>query len=298
MRIGFALPQFGRNAHQIDRIAGFAAWAEDAGAESLFVGDRLLAAVDPKVGYSGAPTIPDYFNSLIDPFVLLSLAATATSRVTLGTSVLNAPWYPPALLGRTLTSIDQLSNGRLLLGLGIGWSPEEFEAAGVPMTQRGARLDECLDGLHAWWTQNPVSLAGEHWTIPASHVELKPVRTPPVYLAGFAERAVHRVARRADGWLPVHRPGPRPLDPQRQIIAPLERIRGLAVEEYGRSAQDIGVFLRLNPAATATVADIVDAMKAAEQEAGVAEVFVDLQLLAPEVADAQRWAGEILDAAR
>lgn len=299
MRIGFALPQFGPTAHQIDQVADFAQWVEGLGGDSLWVGDRLLAPVHPTVGYGGGTTIPERFQSVLDPFVLLTVAASATTRVQLGTNVLNAPWYAPAILGRSLTSIDQLSHGRLVLGFGIGWSPEEFQAAGVPMRERGARLDDCLDALDAWWTTDPVEFHGKHWSVPATHVKLKPARTPrpPVYLAGFADTAMRRVARRADGWLPVCRPGAGDFKPDAQVTAPLNRIRELA-EQYGREPRSIGAVLRVYPTENGTVADIADALVRAEQEAGVEDAFVDLLFLADSVDGAKELAERIIARAR
>jgi probable F420-dependent oxidoreductase len=292
MRIGFALPQFGGAARQVDQVADFARWVEALGADSLWVGDRLLAPVHPSVGYGGGSApIPTSFRANLDPFVLLTVAASATSRVTLGTNVLNAPWYPPALLGRSLTSIDLLSGGRLLLGFGVGWSPEEYQAVGVPMAERGARLDECLDALDAWWTTDPVEFHGKHWSVPATYVHLKSpqVPRPPIYLAGAAPAALERVARRGDGWLPVGRPGS--FSPAAQVTAPLERIRQLA-EGFGRDPQSIRSVLRVNPAGDSTVAGIAEVLVRAES-AGVDHAFVDLQYLASGVYEAKGLAEEI-----
>ena len=93
MRIGFTLPQFGELAHHPQHAARFARQAEALGADSLWVGDRLLAPVDPKVGYAGTDVIPPEFRSALDPFALLATAAAVTERVQLGTNVINAPWY-------------------------------------------------------------------------------------------------------------------------------------------------------------------------------------------------------------
>jgi probable F420-dependent oxidoreductase len=300
MRVGFALPQFGAPAHQADQIADFARSVEAMGGDGLWVGDRLLAPVEPTVGYGGGTTIPEEFHAVLDPFVLLTIAATVTERVQIGTNVLNAPWYPPAMLARSLTSIDQLSRGRLLVGLGIGWSPEEYEAAGIPMSERGARLDECLDALDALWTTDPAEYHGEHWTVPATHAELKPVQTPrpPLYLAGFAPKAMERVARRADGWLPVHRPGAgREFDPEAFITTPLNRIRRLA-EEQGRDPQEIGTVLRVYPTEKGTIEQTADTLLRAEQEAGVDTAFVDLLALADSVDHMRELAERVLDRVR
>ncbi|MET7995217.1 TIGR03619 family F420-dependent LLM class oxidoreductase [Amycolatopsis sp. NPDC005232] len=278
MRIGFTLPQFGPFAGDGSGVTRFARRAEELGAASLWVGDRLLAPVHPTVGYGGSDTIPAEFAVRLDPFALLAAAAAVTERVRLGTNVLNAPWYPPALLARSLTTIDALSGGRLVPGLGTGWSPEEYEAVNVPMTERGARLDECLDALEALWTTDPAEYRGRHWTVPETHDSFKPVRTPPVYLAGYAPAAMRRIARRAAGWLPVITP-PAEYDPATAILAPLADLRQLA-EEAGRDPAELGAILRVYPRAGAGVADVVTVIERTAQDTELRDVFVDLTFTA------------------
>ncbi|RAY17094.1 LLM class F420-dependent oxidoreductase [Actinomadura craniellae] len=297
MQIGFTLPQFGPLAHQAGEVARFAAEAERLGAGSLWVGDRLLAPVDPTVGYGGGDSIPEVFRSRLDPFALLAVAATATERVRLGTNVLNAPWYAPAILARSLTTIDQLSGGRLLPGLGIGWSPEEYQAAGVPMHQRGARLDECLDALEALWTSNPARYEGEHWRVPATYAELAPAQRPrpPLYLAGYAPAALRRVARRADGWLPVCVPGPWEFDPA-TVNEPMRLIRDLA-GKAGRDPGELGMVLRVYPAPGTSLDQVVETLTRAERETGAGHAFVEFMNIARTVDEALEQAEKILRAA-
>ncbi|MFD8282860.1 TIGR03619 family F420-dependent LLM class oxidoreductase [Streptomyces solisilvae] len=301
MRIGFALPQFGPLAHHPEDIARFAHRAEELGADSLWVGDRLLAPVDPIVGYAGTDVIPPEFRASLDPFTVLAAAATATERVQLGTNVINAPWYPPAVLARSLTTVDLLSEGRLLVGLGTGWSPEEYEAVDIPMAERGRRLDECLDALDAWWTRNPVEYRGEHWTVPASHIDLKPASRPhpPVYLGAFAPAAMRRAARRADGWLPVAIVPAAPGDPD-PIAALAGQLAGVreAVEREGRDPAAFGAILRINPNADASVDDIATALVRAEREAGVQHAFVDLIYLGKNTDQALDLVQRVLERAR
>jgi len=109
------------------------------------------------------------------------------------------------LLARRLTTLDVLSSGRLRVGLGIGWSPDEYDAAGVPWKERGRRADESLGALKAIWITNPVELQGAGFKVPPSYFDLKPVQKPhpPIYMAAFAPAAMQRAAREADGWFPV-----------------------------------------------------------------------------------------------
>jgi probable F420-dependent oxidoreductase len=299
MRIGFTLPQFGALAHQPEQVAPFARQAEALGADSLWVADRLLAAVEPTVGYAGTDSIPPAFNARLDPFALLTVAATVTERVQVGSNVLNATWYPPALLARSLTTIDQLSGGRLIPGFGTGWSPEEYQAANIPMEDRGARLDESLDALEALWTTNPAEYHGRFWTVPATHNDVRPVQRPrpPIYLAGFAPAALRRVARRADGWLPVTAPGAGEFDPAAAITGPLARIGGLA-QEYGRDPAAIGAILRVYPVGTASLDDIVTTIVRTGRETDVDHVLVDLMNIAKDTDHALDLASRILESAR
>ncbi|HET6504740.1 MAG TPA: TIGR03619 family F420-dependent LLM class oxidoreductase [Amycolatopsis sp.] len=294
MGLGFSVPMFGAAANEPDGIARFAADVEKLGATSLWVGDRLLAAVDPTVGYGTSSTIPVEFRSAADPLTALAVAAAVTSEVRLGSSTINAPWYSPTLLARTLTSIDVASGGRLVPGFGIGWSPEEYQAAGVPFDGRGARLDELLDVLEAWWTADPVVHQGPLFSIPASHVELKPVQRPrpPIYLGAFGPRALRRVGERADGWLPAW--SVPEVFPAGRLAEAWSVIRR-AAEEAGRDPDRLGMMLRVNVAAGTPVETVAEAVKKISATLPAAETFVDFTYLADTVEHATELAGRILE---
>jgi probable F420-dependent oxidoreductase len=274
--LGFAVPQYGAAAYA--ELARFASTAEELGADSLWVGDRLLAAVQPTVGYAGKDTIPEQFRTGIDPFIALAVAATATTRARLGASVFVAPWYPPVQLARQLTSLDVVSGGRLLPGFGIGWSPEEYEAAGAPFTRRGAQLDELLDALETLWTTNPVAHQGERWSVPQSWVGLKPVQQPhpPIYLAAFSPAGLTRIGERADGWSAVVQvPSGVSLDMlnrQRQTIDD-------AARAVGRDPSAIHTYVRINVAEGAPVEQVAEAVKMLADN-GYPDMFVDLLYVA------------------
>ncbi|TCK21691.1 TIGR03619 family F420-dependent LLM class oxidoreductase [Pseudonocardia endophytica] len=293
MRIGFGLPQFGRAAEEVDGTMRFAAAIEERGAASVWAGDRLLAAVDPRVGYAGGPGIPRQMRAAHDPMALITAAAAATSRVHVGTSTLNAPWYPAALLARQATTLDRISGGRLLLGLGTGWSPEEYDAVGVPMGERGDRLDECLDVFATWWHDDPVRHVGKVATIAPSHVQVKP-HGVPIYLAGFAERARRRVAERADGFLPVIVPGVGDL--AKAVTTPWERVRGMAADA-GRDPGALDAILRINVRTGQGVDDVVATLRRVAEETEIGHAFVDLMYVADDAATMLDLATRILDAA-
>ena len=141
--------------------------------------------------------------SVHDSVVALAHVAGHTDRIGLGTATLCAPFTAPALLAKSMASLDVLSGGRLTVGLGIGWMPQEYAAAGVPFQRRGARMEEYLRCLQALWTQDPVEFDGEFYTVPRSHMGPRPVQRPhpPVLLGGTATPALRRAGRLAQGWI-------------------------------------------------------------------------------------------------
>ena len=206
MKIGFALPNIGPVA-TAEAVVKVAQRAEALAYHSLWTIERLLWPVKPQTPYTVTPdgSLPEQYKYILDPLDTLTFAAAHTKTITLGTSVLDIPYHNPVTLGRRLTTIDFLSNGRLRVGLGLGWSKDEMDATGADMKQRGAMADEFLQALKAIWTTNPVEFHGKFYQIPKSHMNRKPVQKPhpPIYLAAFATAAMKRLATVADGWNPV-----------------------------------------------------------------------------------------------
>lgn len=296
MKLGLALPQYGAFADPSAALR-VAVEAEGMGFDSLWVSDRLLLPVAPRDRYiTPDGVIPPAYENFLDPLTLLAAVATTTSRARLGTSTLNALWQPPALLARTVTTLDQLSGGRIDLGIGVGWLRDEYQAAGVPWEGRGARLEETLDVLDAIWSgSDVVAHEGPLWTVPPSLVKAKPVQRPrpPVLLAGLVPQAFTRIARRADGWLAVGLPLP-------VLTATIASIRQQA-ESFGRDPGALRFPLRINPHVTAREADEAHVPHAGTigqlaayvrtVDGLVDEVFVDFQLTVKSV-------DEYLDLAR
>ena len=205
MRFGFALPQVGSVVGP-EALLSVAKRAEDLGFDSLWVLDRILWPVHPRAPYPiGDGSLPVQYKNVLDPVETLTFAAAHTSRIALATGVLNLPWYNPVLLARRLTTLDVLSRGRLRVGFGIGWSPDEYEAAGAAWENRGKRADESIEILKKIWTTDPVEFQGTHYRIAKSFIGPKPVQKPhpPIYMAAFTPSAMKRVAAEADAWLPV-----------------------------------------------------------------------------------------------
>jgi probable F420-dependent oxidoreductase len=205
MRLGFGLPQTGKSPGP-DGVSKVAKRAEQLGFDSVWVFDRLLYPVKLQVPYPlGDGSLPELYKRVLDPVETLTFVAGQTNHVALGTSVLNLPWYNPVLLARRLTTLDILSRGRLRLGFGIGWSPDEYDAAGVPWKARGKRADEALSALKAIWTMDTVEIEASGFKLPKSYFELKPIQKPhpPIYMAAYTPAAMKRAAREASGWFPV-----------------------------------------------------------------------------------------------
>jgi probable F420-dependent oxidoreductase len=283
---------FGKAAATPGGIARYARAAEQAGAASLWVGDRLLSPVNPVVPYPGYDTMPEEFHTAQDPFTALAVAAAVTETAILGSSTINATQYQPANFARLLTSIDVASNGRLLPGLGIGWSPDEYTAVGIPMSERGKRLDDLLDLLDTWWTKETVAHEGVGYTIAESHVDLKPVRKPPVHLAGFGEKALRRVAERADGWLPVWSVPEQ--FPAEVLTTTLAKIRADA-EKAGRDPQALGVALRVNAAPDTEPELIAESVTQIVSILEPDHTFVDISYLTSSVEEHIDLTGRLLE---
>ncbi len=194
MRIGFGLPVSGGWA-TAQNISGFALRAEQAGYGSLWTFQRLMVP-------DGAVMDPVY-QSVLDPMAALAFAAAATRRIRLGVAVINVPYVSPAYLAKQAVTVDVLSGGRLDLGLGLGWMPEEFVATGASMRHRGTRMEEYVRVLRALWGRQPCEFSGEFYTVPRGSVLPGPVQPggPPVLLGGLAPVALRRAGRIADGWV-------------------------------------------------------------------------------------------------
>lgn len=203
MKLGFSLPMSGAWATPENQVT-IAQRAEALGYHSLWVFQRLLYALEPKNEYPPAPgkVWPKAFERVVDPIVTLAYVAGATKRIRLGTSVLIMPYYAPIVLAKQLATLDIVSGGRLEVGLGIGWSQDEYDAVGVPFKARGRRADEFLRCLDMIWTQDVIEFEGEFYRLPKCRVEPKPVQKPrpPITIGGYGSAVVKRAAQLGDGF--------------------------------------------------------------------------------------------------
>ena len=235
MKIGFSLPHMGPIA-TAENIARAARFGEDEGFDSLWVIDRILWPIEPQTPYPPSPdgSWPEVYQNVIDPIATLVYVAGLTSRISLATGIVDMLYQNPLILAKRLSALDNLSKGRLLLGLGLGHSKDEFQASGVPFEDRGKRADEFLQVLNRVWYDQTVEHHGNYYSIPNSIVGPKPYQQRiPVYLAGFSPKALNRIVTSdAKGWVGI---------PQLDLgafKAGQEQLRSTA-EEHGRDPQSV-----------------------------------------------------------
>jgi probable F420-dependent oxidoreductase len=252
MRLGLHALGIGSGARR-DVIVAVAAAAEDAGFATLWAGEHVVMVDEPASRYpytdDGRIAVPARADWL-DPLVALSFAAAATTRIGLATGVLLLPEHNPVVVAKQAASLDVLSGGRLTLGIGVGWSREEFEALGVPFARRGARTAEYVAAMRVLWAEEVASFDGQFVRFAAIRVNPKPVRGRiPVVLGGNSDAALRRAATWGDGWYGFNLPG---------VDVALERVAALQAwaREAGRPTLEIAVALtKVQPADVPALAD-------------------------------------------
>ncbi len=191
MRFGVHLPHIGRKATPA-LIRDAALQAEALGFDDVWVSEHIIVP-------AGAPYPPS--PAFYDPVLTLTWAAAVTRHVRLGTSVLVLPMRHPLPLAKELATLQNLSEGRLILGAGVGWMEAEFEALGAPFHERGKRMDEGLALMRAVWTEDPVTFPTTHIPARVEAMRMQPMpHAPiPVWIGGASDAALARAARH-DGW--------------------------------------------------------------------------------------------------
>src|SRR3954454_8298881 len=191
MQLGIHLPHAGEQATP-DKIRRAAMRAEDMGLDDVWVSEHIIV---PRATF---PRSPLFF----DPVLSLTWAAAVTKRVRLGTSVLVLPMRHPLPLAKELATLQNLSEGRLILGAGVGWLEAEFAALGAPFRERGRRMDEGIALMRAAWSQDPVTFPARHIPAIVEKIRMLPQRVKPIpiWIGGSSEAALARAVRLAEGW--------------------------------------------------------------------------------------------------
>lgn len=289
MQLGLHALGIGNGADRavIDAVA---AAADKAGFATLWSGEHVVMVDESASRYPysddgriAVPAAADW----IDPLIGLSFAAAATSTIRIATGVLLLPEHNPVLVAKQAATLDTLSGGRLTLGVGVGWSREEFDALGVPFERRGARTKEYVDAIRTLWRHDVASFDGEFVHFDAVRVNPKPVRDRriPIVVGGNSDAALRRVATWGDGWYGFNLP---------DVDAVADRIgflRGLCAERDRDAGElQLAVALReLRPADVAPLAALgVDELVLVEgppEDAGGAADWAE--------ALADRWMSEL-----
>ena len=205
MELGIALPVAGPQTSP-ETIVKVAQEAERLGYAAVWTFERLLRPIDKVVLYTGGEPqmLPEFYSSVYEPLETLSYVAAATERIKLGTAVIIAPLHVPVMLARRFATLDRISGGRVIAGLGQGWQHNEFETANVSSSRRGARTEDFITAMRASWGPDPVRHEGDFYKIAPSEVNPKPVQAHvPVLLAAMSPAAIARAGRIADGLIPV-----------------------------------------------------------------------------------------------
>ncbi|HEY5149425.1 MAG TPA: TIGR03619 family F420-dependent LLM class oxidoreductase [Mycobacterium sp.] len=204
MELGVALPTSWPHGSTAN-IVRIAKAAEELNYSALWTYERLLRPIGDLPQPGGPPRpLPEAYKSVFEPLETLSYVAALTERIRLGTSVIDALFHSPVVLSRRFATLDQLSGGRVIAGLGQGWMPQEFETTAVPERRKGAGFDEFVAAMRACWDPDPVEYQGRFYRIAPSEVSPKPVQPQiPVLIGAMTPAGVERAARIADGINPI-----------------------------------------------------------------------------------------------
>ena len=257
MKFGFYLPNQGPTARP-EPLAAIAKKGDELGFYCMVAGDHILVpdVIDSPYPYTVGGVFPgggtgEYFEQL----TLLTYLAGVTKQIRLVPSVMIVPHRPVLLTAKILATLDVLSQGRLILGVGVGWMEEEFQALGAPpFAQRGAVTDEYIRAFKELWTSDNPTFAGEFCRFSNVKFLPKPVQQPhpPIWVGGHSLPAIRRAARLGDGWHPVGGIPAAPLEPQEMAekVALLHRY----AEGAGRDPSELDVSMK-TPLYDASVSD-------------------------------------------
>jgi probable F420-dependent oxidoreductase len=258
-------------------LAEIARQVEALGFDSLWLPEHPVIPIERKTPFPGAKDgqLPEHYNRWVDPFIGLTVAATVTKTIKLGTGICLLPERDPLVTAKVIASLDLYSGGRVVLGVGAGWLREETEVMGMRFGLRWKRLRETVEAMRVLWTQTEASYQGELVRFPAVRCEPKPVQKPcpPVLLGAHGHKALERVARSYDGWFPL-------VQSSEVLKKDVATLRKLALEA-GRNPDSLQV--------TAIVdaqdgGPSVDELKR-YQDAGASRVIVFSQQMGTEAAD-------------
>lgn len=232
--------------------ATLAQLTEERGFEALFLPEHTHIPASRRTPYPVGGDLPREYSHTHDPLVALAVAAAATTTLKLATGIMLVAQRDPITTAKAIASLDVLSGGRVLLGIGAGWNIEEMEDHGVDPARRFGRMRETVEAMRALWTQDEASYAGDHVAFPPAWSWPKPRQPggPPVLIGGNGRRVLERVVRYGDAWYPNF------LGDDEKMIARLDKLRALG-EEAGRGA--IPTTLQIAPTEPGRLARLAEA---------------------------------------
>jgi probable F420-dependent oxidoreductase len=268
-----------------ERIAANIRKAEEVGMESAWIGEHLILPVtytskypySPDGRFPAPPDVPFH-----DPMLALAFAAAVTSRIKLATGIFVVPLRKPIETAKAVASLDVLSNGRVIFGVGVGWFAEEFAAAGATFNDRALRTREYIELMKALWTQEDPVYEGKSFSVKGVRFNPKPVQKPypPIVVGGTSALAIKRALRYGDGWYAVARS----IDETRTLIAQLR-----AQERAANRAKPVEITLSLRTGHTLTTDEVKQL-----GELGVERTLVGLPLRAFNEDDLSRFQNEVM----
>lgn len=225
VRIGLFAINYGSCADP-EAAVRVARHAEAAGLESVWTGEHLVLPDPAPPGFSMPPTLP-----LLDTMVALTLVAAHTTVIKVASGIIELPLRNPVVLAKELASVDVVSNGRLIAGVAAGYVPAEFAAVGVPLAERGARMDEFIGALRALWSMESPRYHGEFVSFAGIDAHPRPRQrpSPPIVIGGEAPAALRRAVLMAEGWYGFYLN----LEETRELTAALRALAG----EHERPAE-------------------------------------------------------------
>ena len=292
MHFGLSLPGRGPLATP-DALTRLAEKADALRYASLFVTDHVVIPTSNNSVYPYSPSgrfATDWTNGYLEPIALMGVLAGLTSRVKLGTSVLVIPYRNPVVTAKMLATLDVMSGGRVILGAGVGWMREEFEAVHAPaFEERGRVTDEYLTLMRTMWTKEPADFSGASYRLPPVSALPKPRQADgiPIWIGGHTDAALRRTGELANAWHPIGMRPPALLHPP-EYAEKVKIIHGWA-RKAGRDPNDITLTLRVplelaptrgawssdQPGFRGTPADVIAHIKA-YQAIGVSHFVFDL----------------------
>jgi probable F420-dependent oxidoreductase len=232
MKVGLGIHRLHHFGFDASAYAEIARTAERAGFESLWMGDHLTfpTILPPhpyaKSGVGHQQTDTPWF----DPWITLTYLAAVTKRIKLGTDVYVLPLRDPFVTAKAVGTLDLLSKGRVILGVGVGWCKPEFAAVDQEFHNRGRRCDELIDAIKVLWTDDVAEYHGEHYNFGPVKFEPKPVQRPhpPIHYGGISPAALKRAAERCDGWIEA----PQSLDELKACLNTIWELRRRAGRDH------------------------------------------------------------------